>query len=93
MSAIPPTGPGQTPPEPKGAGATPAKPLAEASSDPIMNSPWAKMFESAGMTPTAKQLHQMMNYIIKGQLHTIKKDQERMKKAMQKMKETIEGNN
>lgn len=93
MSAIPPTGPGQTPPESKGPAATPAKSLGEPSSDPIMNSPWAKMFEAAGMTPTAKELHQMMSYIIKGQLHTIKVDQERMKKAMRKMKETIEGTN
>ncbi len=88
MSGIPPTDPSQPPPSgPKGPAASSPK-----SSDWVLNSPWAKMFKGTGMSPTAKELHQMINSILKHQVQEIKKDQARMKKALRKIKEAIEGN-
>ncbi len=87
--SVPPTGPGGAPPPaPKG----PTGPPSKQSSDWVLTSPWAKMFTAVGMTPTAKELHQIIANLLKQELQTIKKDQERMKKAMRKMKERMEGN-
>lgn len=89
----PPTGPttpsGQPISPPKGIGAPSPMPQEQGS---ILESPFAKMFESVGVTPTAQQIMQIMNNLLKQQILEIKKSDEAWKRAMQKFKEeAIEG--
>ena len=95
MSTTPPSGPKvpEQTPKPiqpsKGVSKMPSgQPKEEAS---VSNSPFAKMFERSGVTPTAKQIHMMMSTLLKQTLTDIKKNDERWKKAMRKLKREIEG--
>ncbi len=77
--AIPPVGPSTPAPTPSGV--TPS----------ILDSPFAKMFAKTGVAPTAQEMQQIMNGILKQEVDNIKKSDDAWKRAMQKMKEAIKG--
>jgi hypothetical protein len=85
---IPPTSPGHPAPKPPPVSPKGEEPL----SSEMANSPFAKMFAQTGALPTAKELQQIINGILKDQLLAIKKGEERWKASMKKLKDTIEGN-
>jgi len=58
----------------------------------LLKSPFAKMFERTGMTPTAKEMRAIINGILKQQIDEIKRQDAGWKRAMKKIKEAIEGN-
>lgn len=94
MSTTPPGGPQgpNQPPEPKKLGEVPKLPKGQEQEQPSMlNSPFAKMFERMGITPTAKQIHMMMSNLLRQTLTEIKRDDKRWKEAMKKLKKEIEG--
>jgi ABC-type glycerol-3-phosphate transport system substrate-binding protein len=90
-----------TPPQPPGAGGEePLKPPAKSQKlDPsdskyafLLKTPFAKMFERAGATPTIKQMRAIIDQILKQTIREIKRQEKGWKKAMKKMKDAIEGN-
>jgi hypothetical protein len=91
----PPSGPGQPPPPPEHI-QPPSTPKMAKSDDPraafLLSSPFAKMFEGTGAQPTAKEMHAIINGILKQQINEIKRSDAGWKKAMKKLKEAIEGN-
>ena len=93
MSTTPPSGnqPPKKPVQP-----TPAKPAKMAPSDAkfayLLKSPFAKMFEKSGATPTIKAMKAIIDGIVKHQLVVMKQNDKEWKKAMKKMKDSIKGN-
>lgn len=58
----------------------------------MMNSPFVRMFSQTGATPSAKEIKQMMDNILKDVMAAIKKGDDRWKASMRKIKDAIEGN-
>lgn len=88
-----PTGPTEPTPEPQPQG--PKGPSGEIkpmdSKDPLLQSPFAKMFAKTGAMPTVKEMRMIMNQILKQEVDEIKRQDAEWKKAMKKLKKTIEG--
>lgn len=79
--------PTEGPPSP-----APVKPSASTPSQEqasILQNPFAKMFENVGFFPTAQEIAEMMNNLIKQTLTEIKRSDESWKRAMQKFKEDV----
>jgi len=93
MSEVQP--PGGPPPEgPKGPKAPKApKAFSKADQDDafLLKSPFAKMFRAAGATPTVKQIKAIINGILKNILNEMKRAQAEQKKADEKLKRVIRG--
>lgn len=86
MSDITPTGP-------KDPSSTPLTPIPKSPDEiapGLSNSPWAQMFAKSGTLPTAKELKQLIDGLLRDVIHRIKKDDDRWKEVMRKMKEVIE---
>ncbi len=71
--------------------AQPVTPSQAPAPQSILDSPFAKMFENAGMALTAKQLTEVINNLLRAQIAQIKKSDESWKRAMKKLKESFEG--
>ncbi|MCI0382140.1 MAG: hypothetical protein L0207_03695 [Chlamydiae bacterium] len=95
MSSVqPPSTP--EPPEPETPKTPPPPPMPEQTQPKVidnwvLNSPFAKMFERMGFQPTAKEMLQIINNILKQQIADIRKQQEALRQALRKMKESFEG--
>lgn len=73
----------------------PAQRVAPAQAAPLQSlsdSPFAKMFERAGMALTAKQLTQVINNLLRQVIDQIKKSDEGWKRAMRKLDESSDEN-
>ena len=98
MSTQPPGGAGSQPPhepepvKPPAGGKVPAQPVEDSKDAYLLKSPFAKMFTLHGGKVTAKEMRAIINGILKSVVDDIKKQDARWKKAMEKMKKTIEGN-
>jgi hypothetical protein len=88
----PASGPSPTPPP---QGPSPAGGQSPQSSDEkdayLLQSPFAKMFRATGHMPTAQEMKAMMNGILMQAVNQIKQQDQQWKKAMQKLKEQLEG--
>ena len=91
--AIPPTGsqPPMQPLQPSGSTKS-ASGDTSAQDAFLLTTPWAKMFERAGATPTGKEIRGIINGILNKQIDDIKKEDAKWKEAMKKLKDIIEGN-
>lgn len=94
MSTQPPGGAGSQPPQEPiqpPLGKTPAEPTVDKKDAYLLKSPFAKMFTAHGAKVTAKEIRAIINGILKQQVEEIKKQDAKWKKAMRKLRETLEG--
>jgi len=89
MSSSTPGGPGPTEPNlPPSTGPTGQEPEAPYT-DIWVNSPFGKMFTAAGATPTAKEMQQIINEILKNILDQMKRAEAEQKKADEELKKAL----
>jgi len=79
------------PDKPSGPSPKPIKPAKDKKDEYLLKSPFAKMFERTGATPTVKEMRAIINGILKTEIDQIKKQDAGWKKAMKRLKEAIEG--
>lgn len=56
----------------------------------LLQSPFAKMFEKAGMSPTVEEIKKFITQVIKDQLQAIQKQAASWKRSMEKLKKATE---
>lgn len=57
----------------------------------LLNTPFAQMFARAGATPTAEEMHAIMNGIVMSLLDEMKRQEKHRKEVAQHLKDVSEG--
>lgn len=88
--STPPTGP-KPPPESQPPPAPQPIDPSDSKAAFLLKSPFAKMFEKTGATPTVKEMKAIINGILRQQIQEIKKSDDRWKQAMENLRKAIQG--